>query len=217
MPENFVFQAGQHVKLFFDDGSFKLYSIAKAPGHNTLEFHIQEPINECMLKEFLLSIHERSYILISESMGKCTSPNSVHNPTLLIAGGCGFAHSLSIIQDISQKESVDYPVHLYWGVDKLSDLYYQEYLTDLQFNTDWFKFEIILGNPINSWKGRVGLVTDYVFKDYQNLQNFCLFASGPTAMIETAYRKAISNKLNPMRFNSDHNISITAHSEAVAN
>ena len=205
-PEYFTYKAGQYIKLYLDDGTFRLYSIANAPNLHYLELHIQEPNHDNFLKNFLLTLKINQTLFISNSMGKLVCSPNINHPTLLIAGGYAFAPLKAIIENLYMKEDVNFPVYLYWGISTILDVYYHKELKKIKEDVDWFNYQLILSHYDNQWKGDIGKLGDFIFRDFNNLEDFNMYVCGSKTMVKDIYDKALQNNLMPSHFYSDYDL-----------
>jgi CDP-4-dehydro-6-deoxyglucose reductase len=205
-PKDFVYQAGQYIKLYLNDGTYRLYSIANAPHQPHIELHIQEPNHDNFLKSFLHTLTIDQDLFISDAMGKLVLPSHIEHPTLLIAGGYAFAPFKAILEDLYIKKDVNSPVYLYWGLSKTSDIYHYDELKKIKNSTNWFDFQIILSNPEDGWEGKIGNLASFIFSDFNNLEDFTLYVCGSMNMVEDIYHKALQNNLTQSNFYSDYDL-----------
>jgi len=206
-PINFKHCAGQYIKLYIENGSYKFFSIANAPHSEQIELHIQSPYLISDPNPFLSNLLACNRIRISKSLGNCILPKVLKRAIIFIAGGCGFAQIKSLLEDLSMRANVIFPVYLYWGVQSYSDAYYLKELRDLMRNNHWFHCDIILNSSSNNEKYvRIGYPTDFVFKDFPDLSNFDLYVSGPEIMVKTAYHLANKHRVCLEHFYTDCDI-----------
>ncbi len=206
-PQGFKYHAGQYIKLYLNDGSYRLYSIANAPHHHYIELHIQEPTHDNFLKSFLQTLQHDQVLFISDPMGKLIFSSSIAQPTISAAGGYAFAPFKAILEDLHMKKAVNAPIYLYWGLSKTSDIYHYEELKKIKATASWLKIQIILSNPDDAWKGKVGNLVDFIFADFNNLENFTMYVCGSINMVKDTYCQALQNNLLQSNFYSDYDLS----------
>jgi CDP-4-dehydro-6-deoxyglucose reductase, E3 len=205
-PEGFIYQAGQYLKLYLNDGTYRLYSIANAPHDSHIELHIQEPVQDNFIKSFLKTLAPGQDVFISDSRGQLARPSILTNPMILIAGGSAFAPFKAIIEDLDKKSNVDFPVKLFWGLQEFKDIYYLEELERIKRDTDWFNYQIILNNTTESWEGKVGNLTDFIFSDVDTLENVTMHVGGSFTMVKDMFYHALQCNLPQSHFYSDYDL-----------
>jgi NAD(P)H-flavin reductase len=205
-PKNFTYQAGQYIKLYLDDDTFRLYSIANAPNPHYLELHIQEPNHDNYLKEFLLTLKLNQTLFISDSMGKLVCPPTVTHPILLIAAGYAFAPLKAILENLYMKRDVNFPVYLYWGLSTILDIYHQKELQKIKNDANWFNYQIILSHYDDQWSGKTGNLADFIFRDFDNLEDYNMYVCGSKDIVKDIYDQALQNNLTHSHFYCDYNL-----------
>lgn len=207
-PEGFDYIAGQYLKLYFNDGTYRLYSIANAPHYPYIELHIQEPAQDNLLKSFLQTLAIGQNLIISESKGQLARPPALKNPMILIAGGSAFAPFKAIIEDLHKKNEVNFPISLFWGLQTSKDIYYLEELKHLYSETDWFHYQIILDNAIEFWEGKVGNLVDCIFSEVNTLEDVTVHVCGSFPMVQNIFYRALQCNLDKSHFFSDYDLKV---------
>ncbi|MBB71851.1 MAG: hypothetical protein CMF50_05580 [Legionellales bacterium] len=188
--EAIVYRAGQYVTVSNSQGEARPFSIANAPvGGKHIELHIKLLENSQYLTILLDDIKEQQVVQLNGPFGRAIFHNAPPHPVILMAGGTGFTHSKAIIEHI-HATGFDKPVHLYWGVSQLADLYFNNTLLNWAETRDNFSYTpVILDNTDSNWAGKTGFVHEAVLADYTDLRNHHVYASGPTEMVFTALRE----------------------------
>jgi NAD(P)H-flavin reductase len=118
-------------------------------------------------------------------------------PLIFVAGATGFAPVKSLLEQ-AFRMGIERPLHLYWGVRRLRDLY----LTDLprQWEREHpnFHFVPVLSEPApeDGWSGRTGLVHEAILADFPDLSGFSVYACGSVRMVEAARPAFVSQGLH---------------------
>lgn len=205
-PKLFEYRSGQYIKIYLNDNTYRLYSIANTPHHPYLELHIQEPSHSNYIKNFLRTLKIYDKIFISDPMGSLVYPPKINQATLFVAGGYAFAPFKAILESLCIEGGVNFPLHLYWGISNISDVYYQKELQNIKNDLDLFDYQIILSHFNRKWKGKTGPFVDSIFCDFSNLSHYNIYVCGSLEMVTTIYHKALQNHLIPSNFYSDYNL-----------
>ena len=97
------------------------------------------------------------------------------------------------------------PMHLFWGVRSLRDLYLPQLLEAWQKVHPAFRFTPVLSEPQDQdqWRGATGWVHEAVSSDYPDLSAYDLYMSGPPLMIKAARQTFLEHGLPQDRLFSD--------------
>ena len=104
---------------------------------------------------------------------------------LFVGGGTGFAPLKGQIEHAFYA-GVTRPMHLFWGVRALRDLYLSEFPRKWTDKYDFFRFDPVLSEPDAGWSGRSGWVHEAVIEDYPDLSGYDVYMAGPPPMIVAA-------------------------------
>jgi CDP-4-dehydro-6-deoxyglucose reductase len=121
---------------------------------------------------------------------------------LMVGGGTGFAPLKSIIRHVVEG-GLGRDMILYWGARGVHDLYADAELRDLERRTPGFRYRPVLSAGDESWSGRRGLVHEAVLGDFETLNRFDVYASGPPAMIDAVRRAFPARGADPSRLYFD--------------
>lgn len=172
-PAGFSYKAGQYVDIGFGKLAPRSYSIANAPGEDTIEIHIKRTRGEVGL--FVASVlRAGDTVTLSAAKGGSAFDPADKRPLLLIAGGVGFT-PLKAIAEAALRRDPDAPVHFFWGTERADEKYMRDYFRDMADQYDGFDFHDINGTP-------VGAATAATF---DSLADFRIYMAGPPAMIDT--------------------------------
>lgn len=197
--EPFVFEPGQYVDVMLSRGRRRSFSIASPPHDSRLlELHVRRvPGGE--LTERLFADHPREALLTLEGpLGQFTYRPASGAPMLLVGGGTGLAPLKSILRHVVENR-LNREMTLYWGVRSERDLYAHEALIELARRAPRFRYEAVLSDPSATWAGRSGWVHEAVMRDFDALQPYDIYASGPPAMIEAVRQEFPVRGADPAR------------------
>ena len=123
-------------------------------------------------------------------------------PTLLLAGGVGFAPFKAILEETFQATHPP-SYHLYWGVNHREDLYFLDTLTALSKCHPHFQLTPILLYPDAHWSGAIGYIHDHFLSDYPHLAHYQAYVSGPLLMVLNEKKQLLEAGLSTDHFHSD--------------
>lgn len=209
--EPFDFLAGQYAQIEFvaPDGSKveRPYSIANSPSASrrdaVLEFHVRAL--EGSTSASIVSSHRLAIgdlLRIKGPHGTSGMIGLPRRPLLLIAGGTGLGPMLAIAEETAALGARQ-PVRLYVGARTAQDVYCESRIRALKTQHPDFRAEIVLSLLEASPQYRVGLVTDAVAHDLQELARFDVYMAGPPAMVESAGRLLLARGVDPRSIHSD--------------
>ena len=105
-----------------------------------------------------------------------------------IAGATGFAPVKSMVEDAFRR-GIKRPIHLYWGVKQLKDLYLPELPQQWAKEHANFHFVPVISDPApeDHWTGRTGLVHEAILADFPELKGHEIYACGSVRMVEAIF------------------------------
>lgn len=108
-------------------------------------------------------------------------------PMIFIAGGSGMAPFLSILAQI-RNENIDREVYYYFGARSRRDLICLEEMAKFEKEIPKFKFFPCLSEalPEDNWDGEEGLVTEVVYRHFEDLSNFEGYLCGSPGMCDAS-------------------------------
>ena len=111
-------------------------------------------------------------------------------PIIFVAGATGFAPVKSMVEDAFHR-GLKRPIHLYWGVRQLRDMYLAHLPEQWQREHENFKFHPVLSEPgpEDAWTGRTGLVHEAILQDFPSLAGNEIYACGSVRMVEAIFPK----------------------------
>ena len=186
--ESFQFEAGQYIDIVLAGGRRRSFSIASPP-HDArlLELHVRRVPGGELTEELFSERERRSLLSIEGPLGQFAYRRNDGVPMLLVGGGTGVAPLKSILRHVLEN-SLGREMTLYWGVRSERDLYAHAELEAYASRSAGFRYVPVLSEPSVAWDGRRGWVHEAVLQDFEVLDSFDIYASGPPEMI-TALRR----------------------------
>lgn len=183
------YQVGQYVEIELSKEIKLPLSIANAPTPTgTLEFQLRHNSTHVLAEQFLSMLAKNKSVRLSGPFGKSTLSQAIDYENLLfIAGGTGFAPIKALLKKaLTQKQFKK--IILFWGICRPIDAYEEKLLLEWQALYPHFDFTLVLSEPEQhlSWQGAKGLVHQFCADHIQDLDNVCVYMSGPTAMVKSA-------------------------------
>ena len=202
--ELFDYLPGQYLFVIMAEDDARPYSIASAPGDGqTLQMHIKDIPDNDFTAQVLAKLKTESHIKIRLASGDCTLEKATANrPLLFISGGTGFAHSHSLIQHL-QHSGDQRNVELYWGANKLEEIYLYDLPQQWMREHENFNFVPVINHPKHDWTGETGMVHEAVFRHINDIENYDVFLSGSSAMVFNIYRQLRDKKVPCSQIFSD--------------
>jgi len=186
--ERMQFMAGQYIDIMMKEGKPRSFSLANAPHDDEfLQLHIRNITGGTFTQHVFTEMKERDILRIKGPMGTFFLREDSDKPIIFVASGTGFAPVKAIIEH-ALHIGMHRPMHLYWGVRVLADLY----MLDLakQWQAHGIKFTPVLSEPRTEdrWQGRQGFVHQAVLEDYSDLSGHQIYACGAPIVVESAHR-----------------------------
>lgn len=206
-PESLAlhYQAGQYLEVLYPNNTFQPFSIANAPTlNNQIELHIRHLNTDLPTAAMVKELKKNETVVLRGPLGNAYYRKTPTKPILILAGGTGFAYAKAIIEKaIAEKDPRIF--HLYWSVKRSSDFYLPDLPKLWQRQLKNFRYTPMISqlHADNSWAGAVGYIQQTVLKDYPDLSELQIYASGPLAMITTAYEIFLHNGLPQNAMYSD--------------
>jgi len=193
------YYAGQYIEVLRKDTNPLPFSIANAPFEEKyIELHIR--VSEPAAKALLDHLQATGTVSLAGPYGHCIYANPTSLPTILLAGGTGFAPCKAVIE-MALAEGLLQPLILYWGAKTFADLYFHTELTRWAEAIPHFHYIPVLSEA--HWQGRMGLVHEAVINDYKDLSAQHIYAAGPPEMIYAAQKAFIARGLPRFLFQTD--------------
>lgn len=184
--ESLRFRAGQYIDILLRDGRRRSFSMANTPAQgNLLEFHIRKVPGGHFTTQVFEELNEKDILRLQGPFGTFFIRDDSQQPAILIGGGTGLAPLKSIIEQVME-DGCDRPLHLFWGVRTVEDLYMDEEVNTWADGLECLKYTPVLSEPqvSENWQGATGWVHEAVTEAYPDLSDYDVYASGPPPMID---------------------------------
>lgn len=194
---SFLYEAGQYINVIHSHGEQSPLSIACAPNHHALEFHLFHPVENTKAQELLQWAQRNQTWTFTGPFGACTL-KQIHpaKSLIFIADGTGFAPIKAMIESLL---TFSCPMHLYWSMPKQEDFYLPELILQWKKILPHFKFTPIIVEA----NEKLVHVHDIILQDYADLSQHQVYASGPKRLIQTAFHAFQQQGLPQAFFYSD--------------
>ena len=192
LPEgqHISFSAGQYINIILDDGERRAFSFASAPHNaNNIELQIRLVPGGRFTTHVFAGMKVGDPIRFEGPLGDFVLRES-SRPIIFVAGATGFAPVKSMVEDAFHR-GLKRPIHLYWGVRQLRDMYLAHLPEQWQREHENFKFHPVLSEPgpEDAWTGRTGLVHEAILQDFPSLAGNEIYACGSVRMVEAIFPK----------------------------
>ena len=203
--ERLQFLAGQYIDVLLKDHTPRAFSIANPPHDDKfIELHIRNVKGGYFSAQVFNQMQEKAMLRFKGPLGTFFLREDTDRPAILIGGGTGFAPLKGMLEHAFQI-GIKQPLHLFWGVRAIRDLYLNELPVRWKQSHENFLYTPVLSEPIaeDKWDGETGFVTDSVLQQYPDLSGYDVYMSGPPVMVETGHSLFMKHGLNESRFFSD--------------
>ena len=174
---------GQYATLDFGGGLVRPYSMAGIMGDERLEFHVRLVPGGRVSPFVFTGLAVGQVLRLSGPLGAAYLRRHHEGPMLMVAGGTGLAPVLSIVRG-ALAAGMTNPVHLYFGVRTVDDLYCIDRLTALAAaHPQIHVHQVIANGPVHG-DLRSGLVTDAIAADWPDLAGVRAYLCGAPAMVD---------------------------------
>ena len=189
------FEPGQCMELEVpDSGIQRAYSLANtANWHGEMEFLIRlQPVG--WFSNYLSSEAQPGRILNVYGPGGAFGwQNDCYNPVIFIAGGTGLAPFLSMLRRMAEWGE-DRSIHLLFGVNQESELFYLDELQRLQQQLPSLSMTVCVWRPAADWQGFSGTPADALQQYLQNHPgDYDIYLCGPPMLVTAATELAIAH------------------------
>ena len=186
--ERLQFLAGQYIDILQKEGKPRSFSLANAPHDDEfLQLHVRNITGGAFTQHVFTEMKARDILRIEGPKGTFFLREDSGKPIVFVASGTGFAPVKAIIEH-ALHIGMQRPMHFYWGVRVLADLY----MLDLaqQWEARGIKFTPVLSEPRaeDLWQGRQGFVHQAVLEDYSDLSGYQAYVCGAPIVVESAHR-----------------------------
>ena len=200
LPQNQTFQylPGQYVDILLRDGRRRSFSIANADSaEQGLELHIRRVPGGHFTQQVFSSLKERDLLRFQGPFGTFFLRESEPRETLLIAGGTGLAPIKAILEAAFASGSKR-SFWLFWGARDERDLYWHDELTAWSLEHENFHYVPVLSDisAHSNWQGEAGWVHEAALRQFPDLSEAEVYASGPPPMIEALKASVVAAGLS---------------------
>lgn len=178
----FSFSAGQHARISLGGLPARDYSMANCPDQNELEFHIRHAPDGKTSSFIHSKLNPDDSLTLEGPFGTSHLRQDHSGPILAVAGGSGLAPIHSIVSTALEL-GMEQPIHVYFGARAERDLYMLDrfqLLTDRHPN---LRFMPVLSEQ-PSEHFRTGIVSAAIAEDFDGLQEWKAYVSGPPPMVK---------------------------------
>ena len=205
--ERLQFLAGQYIDILLKDGRKRSFSIANMPlDDRLLELHIRHVEGGDFTGYIFDRLRERDVLRIEGPHGNFFLRQESSRPLLFVAGGTGFAPVKSILE-LAFVEEMSQPMHLYWGVRDVPDLYLDALPRQWEQEHANFRYQPVLSEPSPQWQGKRGYVHEAVIADLEakgeDFSGYDVYVCGPPVMVRAAFDAFRERGLDEAHFFSD--------------
>jgi CDP-4-dehydro-6-deoxyglucose reductase len=197
--ETFHFVPGQYLDIMLPQSRRRSFSIANPPDDAQLiELHVRRVASGEFTQQLFSGMKEKTLLRIEGPLGQFWFRRESPRPALLIGGGTGYAPLRSMLRallSVGDRRSL----HLYWGAQKLRELYEDEQLRELCAQHPNLRYTPVLSDPSpdDRWQGRRGLVHAAALEDHPQFAGVDVYVSGPPAMVEAVRHEFKERGLPP--------------------
>jgi NAD(P)H-flavin reductase/quinol-cytochrome oxidoreductase complex cytochrome b subunit len=186
--QNIGFKAGQYINIILDDGQRRAFSFANPP-HQTglIELQVRLMPGGRFTTHVFEAMKVGDELRFEGPIGDFSLRES-DRPIVFVAGATGFAPVKSMVEDAFRR-GLKRPIHLYWGVKQLKDLYMPDLPQQWAKEHANFHFIPVLSEaaPEDNWTGRTGLVHEAILADFPELKDHEIYACGSVRMVEAVF------------------------------
>ncbi len=177
------FSPGQYATLQFTPDHIRPYSMAGLSADDELEFHVRLVPGGRVSGYVFNQLKVGDALRVSGPLGTAYLRTRHRGPMLCVAGGTGLAPILSIVRG-AITAGMDNPIHLYFGVRSLQDIYGLDRLQSLQEELPSLKLEMVVTTDDGSAQHRIGLVTEAIARDIADFRGWRAYVCGAPPMVE---------------------------------
>jgi NAD(P)H-flavin reductase/ferredoxin len=204
-PEPIRFHAGQYINIVLEDRERRAFSFATAPHASELiELHVKLVPGGAFTTYVFNAMKPGDTLRCEGPLGKFYLREDSDRPIIFVAGSTGFAPVKSMVE-YAFHAGLKRPMHLYWGVRTLADMYMRELPEHWAREHANFKFIPVLSEPApgDNWTGRTGSVHEAILVDFPVMTGCEVYACGSVAMVESAHSAFLQKGMTEDRCFSD--------------
>lgn len=196
------FSPGQYATLQFTPEHIRPYSMAGLPTDDTMEFQIRHVLGGRVTDYIFHSLQVGATLRVSGPLGTAYLRHKHTGPMLCVGGGTGLAPVLSIVRG-ALAAGMNNPIHLYFGVRSLEDLYDADRLQTLAQQHPNITLQIVVATGPVTAGLRSGLVTDAIREDFKTLTGARAYLCGAPAMVDALNLLVVAMGLPPEHVYAD--------------
>lgn len=204
------FWAGQYVDitLMETEEITRSFSMANTPGESQkLSFIIKRYPNGKFSSLLDGGLRPGTEIRARGPFGTCFRREAKRGAMILVGGGSGMSPLWSILHD-HLASGEDRPVYFFYGARTPDDLFYLDELASIAARDPRFIFVPALSHAVDEggWSGERGFVHEVVAAHLRRLalgDEVCVYACGPSPMIEALTPVLHMNDIDPERVHFD--------------
>ncbi|MGH8384249.1 MAG: anthranilate 1,2-dioxygenase electron transfer component AntC [Pseudomonas sp.] len=179
------FLPGQYARIQVPGSShWRSYSFANRPNsRNHLQFLIRL-LPDGAMSNFLREQCQPGMTLDLEAPLGSFYLRQVEKPLVLVAGGTGLSAFLGMLDELADEGGRGHAIQLFYGLTQDADVCELPRLDSYQSRIPGFTYQVIVSQPSEQWKGKVGYIPDYFYPEQLAGQEFDIYMCGPPAMVE---------------------------------
>jgi aquacobalamin reductase/NAD(P)H-flavin reductase len=176
------FLPGQYLNFVMSEDDKRPFSIANAPGSDTIELQIGAFVADSYPMQVIERIKTSNTVTIELPLGNAQLRTDSQRPLLLIAGGTGFSYIKSMFEFLLAQQS-QRKVIVYWGLRDESACYELSKTEKAVSGLANGSFHPVIENPSEQWQGLTGMVHQVVMQQIEDLQNYDIYLAGRFDMV----------------------------------
>ncbi len=187
LPAGYRYRAGQFLRLFRDEHTWRNYSLASVPGLDSqLELQVQRVAGGLVSGWLLEHVRPGESLTVSEALGDCfySCPDATQN-LLLLGTGSGLAPLLGIARDALASGHRG-RIALYHGGRTAAGLYREQELRALARLHENFRYHGCVAEDGGDNGTRTGTALELALLDLPDLAGWRVYLCGNPAMVEAA-------------------------------
>lgn len=197
--------AGQYIEVLVPGEDAKPFSIANAPlGEGEIQLHIRYQADNAYSCQLIDTLRREQRLRFRGARGHCLYHPQPEMPTVLIAGGTGFAPLKAIIEQ-AVNDGLTKAWTLYWTAKTLDDLYLHDLATQWDRYIPHFRYvPVLTGASIPAdWSGATGSVYQHIRQQQHTLKDHHVYISGPPSLTYDAFEQLAALELQHYYLYSD--------------
>lgn len=188
--DNFDYHAGQFIRLYRDENTYRNYSLATVPGlDEVLCLHVRKVPGGQVSGWMFEHLKSGDIVAISQASGNCFYvPGSPEQALILIGTDSGLAPLYGIVRD-ALRNSHQADIWLYHGSAQAEGLYLDKPLRELAAQHPQFHYEPCVSGLDVPDGARSGRALDLALADHPSLKGWRVFLCGHPEMVKSGQQK----------------------------